>query len=188
MHGDGGTDGRDGLSGGTGAVEEHGEGLPPRGGTVVRSTGRMLPVRPDGRVLLLRGSDPDTPEDRYWFTVGGGTDPGESHLDAAVRELAEETGLVVDAADVTAELGRYNVEFGWAGRRIVQDLVFFAVAVPADAQVRLDGVSPLERASIDSHDWLTPDELGGAGHEHDERLAGMLRLAVSAVLGTHGRP
>ena len=33
----------------------------------------------------------------WWFTPGGGLDPGESHRDGAVRELFEETGLRCEA-------------------------------------------------------------------------------------------
>jgi 8-oxo-dGTP pyrophosphatase MutT (NUDIX family) len=38
---------------------------------------------------------PDSSNWHRWVTPGGGVDPGESHEIAAVRELLEETGLVV---------------------------------------------------------------------------------------------
>ncbi|WP_088286978.1 NUDIX hydrolase [Kineosporia sp. A_224] len=164
------------------------EVLPPRGATVVRTTGRMLPVRSDGRVLLLRGWDPDTPDDPFWFTVGGGVDAGETHLDAAVRELFEETGIVVDPADVTPELTRYGVEFSWSGRWIVQDLVYFAVLVPDDATTTFAGLDGAERQSIDSAAWLTPDELAATGEAGDDlRMVEAVRTAVARVLGDVAR-
>jgi len=48
----------------------------------------------DGRVLLL-GHATRTPR---WDIPKGVADPGETFLDAALRELQEETGLVADAA------------------------------------------------------------------------------------------
>src|SRR3954468_1904840 len=76
--------------------------LPPPGTVVRRTTARVLPVRPDGKVLLLHGWDPLKPEVPYWFTIGGGVEAGESVADAACRELREEVGIVlpVDALGV----------------------------------------------------------------------------------------
>jgi 8-oxo-dGTP pyrophosphatase MutT (NUDIX family) len=44
----------------------------------------------DGRVLLARHA-----EGNLWLLPGGGIEPGETPADAAVREMFEETGLIV---------------------------------------------------------------------------------------------
>ena len=44
-----------------------------------------------GRVLLARHAN-----DNVWMAPGGALDPDESPADAAVREVWEETGLVVE--------------------------------------------------------------------------------------------
>jgi 8-oxo-dGTP pyrophosphatase MutT (NUDIX family) len=66
----------------------------------LRAAARVVVVDPDGRVLLFgsRLVDLDTPPGPvlYWYTPGGRTEPGESARVTAVRELAEEIGLVVD--------------------------------------------------------------------------------------------
>ncbi|WP_308250804.1 NUDIX hydrolase [Nonomuraea rhizosphaerae] len=51
----------------------------------------------DDRVLLARGIEPDGP---LWTLPGGGLDHGEDPLDAAVREVAEETGYTVEISSL----------------------------------------------------------------------------------------
>ncbi|WP_257299037.1 NUDIX hydrolase [Haloarchaeobius sp. FL176] len=50
----------------------------------------------DGRALFIRHEDaPD-----IWGLPGGGHEPGENHVETALREVAEETGIDADAVDV----------------------------------------------------------------------------------------
>lgn len=59
-----------------------------------RPTARVLLLDPEDRLLLLKGRLPDDPQGvAFWFTVGGGVEPGETLGEAAIREIAEETGL-----------------------------------------------------------------------------------------------
>jgi 8-oxo-dGTP pyrophosphatase MutT (NUDIX family) len=53
--------------------------------------------RDDGQVLFARRTDDDT-----WCIPAGVSEEGSSFADTAVTELREETGCVVDPADLTA--------------------------------------------------------------------------------------
>lgn len=58
-----------------------------------------------GQVLLIeRGWDP---HEGMWALPGGHVDPGETALEAAVRELVEETGVRVEPAGLR-EVGVYD--------------------------------------------------------------------------------
>jgi ADP-ribose pyrophosphatase YjhB (NUDIX family) len=71
----------------------------PKANSVVPST--TVAVRDDaGRLLLIHKVDND-----LWALPGGGMDLGESIADAAVREVAEETGLTVE---LTGLVGIYT--------------------------------------------------------------------------------
>ena len=51
--------------------------------------------RNDWKILVLKRSNKDDHKPGVWETVGGGMDKEESPQEALVREIAEETGLVV---------------------------------------------------------------------------------------------
>ena len=54
----------------------------------------------DGRVLLARHTEGDV-----WLLPGGAVEPGEAPADAAVREMWEETGLVVRVTRLVGVFG-----------------------------------------------------------------------------------
>jgi 8-oxo-dGTP pyrophosphatase MutT (NUDIX family) len=148
-----------------------------------RTTARVLPVDAEGRVLLLHGWDPLRPRDPFWFTIGGAVERGETLPEAAVRELREEVGIVVDPATLGEPIAAEPIDFWWAGMHFDQDQTFYAIAV-RDAEVSFAGQEALERATIDKHGWLRPEELDGGGERPaDPELPRLMRLAVAAILG-----
>ena len=145
-----------------------------------RQTARVLPVDAEGRVLLLHGWDPRRPDEPYWFTIGGGADAGESMPHAAARELREETGIRVDPEQLGEPIAQNTIEFSWAGYQITQGQVFYAVLI-SSAEVSLDGLDPLERATTDKYAWLSAEDLEAGEPLADPDLPALVRSAVATV-------
>lgn len=143
-----------------------------------RTTARVVPVNRAGEVLLLFGCDPQVPDQPYWFTVGGATEPGESLVQAGVRELQEETGIQVAAERLVGPFVRGTHAFTWNGLDLVNDSHFFAVRVD-DVTVTFDGLEPAEVGSVLDSGWFAPDALPTELSSAD--LSEVLRLAVEAV-------
>jgi 8-oxo-dGTP pyrophosphatase MutT (NUDIX family) len=81
----------------------------------IRDTARALVLDPQDRLLLIqyeavRDVDPRRPGLRaFWFTPGGGLEPGETHEQALRRELEEEIGVA--RAPVGPFVGRREAPF-----------------------------------------------------------------------------
>lgn len=130
---------------------------------VARRAGRVLLVDGAGRVLLLRGGDPQDPAaGTWWFTPGGGLDDGESFAEAAARELAEETGLAVEAATLGPVVHTRETEFAFNGGRYRQHEHFYLLRV-ARHDVSTTGFSALELASVVEHRWWPVAALRSTG-------------------------
>lgn len=126
---------------------------------VLRVAARVVLVDTADRVLLIEGHDPSRPQDGWWwFTPGGGLEPGESLLACAVREVHEETGLRLDAESLGPVLRQENVEFGFEGRLVRQRQVFYRVVV-APFEAETSGWHELERRCQRRVRWWTLQEL-----------------------------
>ena len=125
---------------------------------VPRRAGRVLPIDSSGRVLLLRGFDPARPGQPFWFTVGGGADPGESLAGAAARELREEVGIAADLASLGDPVWHRTVEFGFDGTRYRQDEEYFLLRVGSCA-VSLAGMDESEKQTVTGYRWLSAADL-----------------------------
>ncbi|HEX7746745.1 MAG TPA: NUDIX domain-containing protein [Micromonosporaceae bacterium] len=144
---------------------------------MARRAARVLLIDGAGRVLLFRGCDPARPAHRYWFTPGGGLDPGESAAEGAARELAEETGLRVPPEELGTPVWREETTFPFDGRWYRQEQEFFLLEVAA-WRVDTAGFDQIERQSIDGHRWWPVAELESTGERvYPDGLAALLRRA-----------
>ncbi|WP_152648107.1 NUDIX hydrolase [Demequina sediminicola] len=119
------------------------------------------------RLLMLRGHDPHQPSRSWWFTPGGGIEPGESERSAAVRELAEETGYVLEEHELAGPVWRRTALFDFYSRQYVQHEVFF-VAQRADAERHAPVAQAWtvdEQDVIDASAWVTMGDLVEADDE-----------------------
>ena len=155
-------------------------------GPIHRTAVRLLPVSPAGRVLLLQGQDPARPGDLHWVSVGGAVDAGETHEQAAVRELREETGIVGHTADLVGPIGAGVHPFSWDGTDYVSHSTFFAMPLPAGVDVHFAGLEDAEVVNILQASWWTPDDLRADGSAASDDMPDMMTVAIAAVLGGQG--
>lgn len=142
---------------------------------VQRRAARVLLVDAAGRVLLFLGCDPDKLQaGSWWFTPGGGLDPGEQARDAAVRELLEETALVSGPDDLGEVVLERDADFTLAGIHYAQSEQFFLARIGAH-DVDTAGLSDFERSFVLDHRWWSIDDLRATAETvYPEGLADLL--------------
>lgn len=121
----------------------------------------MILADAEDRILLIayRGNlDP-----LYWITPGGGIDAAESPAAAAARELGEETGVRISAAELGAQVatasGHLDIP-GWLSGMFREDYFFHRLGT-AGAALDTTGLLEYESRSIVEYRWWRRDELAG---------------------------
>jgi 8-oxo-dGTP pyrophosphatase MutT (NUDIX family) len=130
--------------------------------TVRRRAARVVVVDADRHVLMIEGFDPHHPEQAYWYTIGGGVEPGETDLEAAVREVWEETGQTISTDDLLGPVHHDEGSFSFEGRTVAQEQVFYGwVTERFDAAPA--GLAELELRSTLQIAWVDPAERRARG-------------------------
>ncbi len=121
-----------------------------------RRTARVMLFDESGAVLLIRfvAMRPDG-EFIFWALPGGEIEEGESEIDAAVRELREELGIVVK---VEGPVYRDANQF-WHQGEMQDNVDFLFCARCMRDKPRLTGLTPEEIAIMREIRWWTPEEI-----------------------------
>jgi 8-oxo-dGTP pyrophosphatase MutT (NUDIX family) len=147
--------------------------------TVSRPAVRVLCFDAEDRVLLMRWRDPHDGS-LLWEPPGGGIEPGETPLEAARRELAEETGL--DTAAIRPEYQDVHRDTVWKGRRFTGPEQFFTAFYPGSRPaLSPDNLLPYEVAELIECRWVHPRDLAALPDRLDPpNLPGLVADALGA--------
>jgi 8-oxo-dGTP pyrophosphatase MutT (NUDIX family) len=156
---------------------------------IPRPAARVLLIDARERVLLIRAVLPpespvgSNPGETYqgmrvlWLTPGGGLDPGESHEEAALRELWEESGV----KDV--ELGpcvwRRTHVYAWNNALWEQQERYFVARVDA-REAHMDFIGEDEVDILTELRWWTVEEIAASEEVFVPRKMGALLPPIIA--------
>lgn len=130
-----------------------------------RETARVILCKPTGEVFLLKTHfDPEIGLPPRWITPGGGIDAGESVIQAALRELAEETGLSVPQEALGEMLWKAEGRWNWADGQNHHTFSDHFYLLQVD-HFELDdsGWTQDERRDVVEHRWWNLAELRESG-------------------------
>lgn len=132
---------------------------------VERDVVRLVVVDVTDRILLFHTRDPTYPElGTWWELPGGGIEADETFADTAVRELREETGIVIGSDQVGRPTWRRDATFRYRGTRHLQHEVVVTIRLE-EADPAVDGS---QRVGFEDDDyfgsqWWTLPEIVGSG-------------------------
>ena len=110
------------------------------------------------RVLMFNDRDPGIPGSSWWVLPGGGIDGDETPRDAALRELAEESGHIVSDDDLYGPVARRVALHGYSDQVTEQWEEIFVVWAAETFEVDVSGHTAFERISVQGHAWRRVDD------------------------------
>lgn len=117
-------------------IEKQLEWIEAAGGIVQNESGKIL-------MIFRRG---------HWDLPKGKIDPGESTLEAAIREIQEETG--VDGLVVVESLSPTFHGYEWQGKRVLKKTHWFRFSCTEHQPITVQKEEDIEEAR-----WMSPAEI-----------------------------
>lgn len=122
-----------------------------------RQAARVILFDEHHRALLFRGVDSTIADATpWWFTPGGGLEPGETPREAALREVREETGLSLES--VNGPVFEQEMDFTFEDVDLHQYEQFFVAHVHEFTITAEDRTDMEKRTMLESR-WWSLDEL-----------------------------
>ncbi|MBS7555381.1 NUDIX hydrolase [Ancylobacter dichloromethanicus] len=141
----------------------------PSSSTVRPTVAVLALVEREGSVLLVRRANP--PDQGLWGFPGGRVEPGETHLEAALRELSEETGLLADAPRLLTVLD--FIEHDDSGA-LAHHFAMIAVLC------RWQSGEPVAADDALEARWFGRAELAALGRHASQKVEHLAELALAA--------
>lgn len=124
-----------------------------------RTAARIFLLDEADRVLLVHQRlDLDRLES-HWIAPGGGVEDGETLIEAAVREVYEETGLLVQLPPSAEPVFVERELFRFAGQDIDQINHYFLARVASDVPIQAIAPTDYEVVVVLGSRWWPLDEL-----------------------------
>jgi 8-oxo-dGTP pyrophosphatase MutT (NUDIX family) len=124
-----------------------------------RTARRVLLLDEADRVLLVENNVDVGASATHWITPGGGTDPGETPAQAAVREVYEELGVRIELPDDAEPAYSDHEVFSFNGHWYDQTNHYWLVRLAPGTRLVAQGVDEIERSVLIGERWWTVDEL-----------------------------
>lgn len=130
-------------------------------GYIVRHAVRVALFDARQQVLMLSTKDDSNSAfGLSWELPGGGMVAGETVVEAAIRELREETGIILSVSDIGAPLWHRDVLFTYRGeRRLQREAICVAHIATAEPFVDSSGREFFEREDHQLYRWWTAEEM-----------------------------
>lgn len=145
--------------------------------TKTRKACRAIIVK-DGKMLLSYETQTD-----QWMIPGGGIENGEEETACCIREIAEETGFLVQPSECMLEIDEYYEEWKWVNR-------YFVCKITGETTIHL---TEREKSVGMEPRWLPIDEIKSIFSKHqtyadiDEMRRGMYLREYTALCELEGK-
>ncbi|MCH9617513.1 MAG: RNA pyrophosphohydrolase [Chlamydiia bacterium] len=129
-----------------------------------RKSIRIILLNDKQEILLLKAKAGTGWRDRespFWFTPGGGIEKEESEIDAAYRELYEETGIEKNNVEMGPIIWFGDIEFDVDGKKIYQHQRFI-IARTTKTEITFENFTQEEKECINTYRWFSLAEIQNA--------------------------